>query len=210
MMRFYIYKVVPLLVVGCQVDIHTGHLVAAQFARPVGLPSVAPNHVARALVVQVVGLGIEAYVRPLVASHGEEACQVGHLVLPNARSSLNIRYPADHVFALQPHVDDVMLTALVSSPKPLVLLGLLVIDGHVLYRVGRKVLEHELAIALKEVLAIKQEIVHELAVVVDSPIALELHAWQLTEQGIEHRAFRQLELAGIVHDGVAPEVEADA
>ena len=209
-MRLDIDKVIPLLVVGHQVDIHAGHLVATQFAGPVGLPSVAPDQVAHVFVVQVVGFGKEAYVRPLVAPHGEEACQVGRLVLPKSCSGLDVCYPADHVFALQPHIDDVVLTALVGPSEPFILLGLLVIDGHVLHRVGRQILEHELAIALKEVFAVQQEVVHELAIVVDSPVALEFDARQLLQQGIEHRAFRQLELAGIIHDGVAPEVESDA
>ena len=210
MMRLDIDKVIALLVVRHQVGINADQLVAAQLAGPVGLPSVAPDQVERAFVVQVVGLGKEAYVRPLVAPHGKEACQVGRLVLPKSRSALDVCYPAHHVFALQPHVDDVVLTALVGPPEPLILLGLLVIDGHVLHRVGRQVLEHELPTAFEEVLAVQQEVVHELAVVVDAPVALEFDARQLTEQGVEHRAFRQLELAGIIYHGVAPEVESDA
>ena len=208
--RLDVDKVIPFLVVGHQVDIHAGHLIATQFAGSVGLPSVAPEHVARAFVVQVVGLSIEAYVRTLVASHSEEACQVGRLVLPKACSCLNVCYPAHCIFPFQPHIDDVVLTAFVGPSEPFVLFGLFVIDGHILHRIGRQVLEYQFAIALKEVLSVEQEIVHELAVVVDSSVALEFDARQLANQGVEHRAFRQLEQAGIVHDGVALMIETDA
>ena len=82
-----------------------------------------------------------------------------------------------------------------------------VVDGDVLDGVGGQVLEHELAVVAEELLAVEQQVVHELAFVVDASVRLHLHARQLTDECVEHGTFGQDEGVGVVDDGVALVVE---
>ena len=99
------------------------------------------------------------------------------------------------------------LRTLVLDAQPFVLVGLLVVDGNVLHDVGGQVLQHQLAVVPEELLAVEQQGIHKLALMVDASVRLQLHVRQLAQQSIEHGAFGQDEGIGIVDDGVAPVVE---
>ena len=87
------------------------------------------------------------------------------------------------------------------------MLGEFVVDLHFLHSVGRQVVEHHGVVASEELLAVEQQALHELAIVVDLSVLLQLHARHLLDEGIEHRAFCQLEGIGIVDQRVATIVE---
>ena len=86
----------------------------------------------------------------------------------------------------------------VLDAQPFVLVGLLVVDGDVLHGVGGQVFKHQLAVVTEELLAVEQQVVDELAVVVNATVALQLHARQLADEGVEHRPLGQDEGIGII------------
>ena len=100
-----------------------------------------------------------------------------------------------------------VLRTLVLDTKELILGGLLVVDGDVLHGVGGQVLQEQLAVVAEELLAVEQQVVDELAVVVDAAVAPQLYTRQLADEGIEHRAFGQDKGVGIIYQGVALVVE---
>ena len=204
-----IAMILPPLVAVADPEAEVGPLGAAQGVAGT-LPVVAFAWLA--VVVEVVGVGNDGQSREVAVAHGEEACQVAS-PLPTgegrggASSHLGVGNPAHHVLLLQSDVDDVALGLQVLDAEPLVLVGLLVVDGDVLYGVGRQVFEHELAVVAEELLAVEEQVVDELALVVDAAVALQLNAWQLTDEGVEHGAFGQDEGIGIIDNGVALVVE---
>ena len=129
-------------------------------------------------------------------AHGEEA---GEIAIAGACSCLRVGYPSYHVLLLQPNVDDIALRVFVLDAQPFVLVGLLVVDGDVLHGVGGQVFKHQLAVVTEELLAVEQQVVDELAVVVNAPVALQFHARQLTDEGVEHRPLGQDEGIGIIY-----------
>ena len=184
--------------------------VVVQAGLPLRLPSVAGMRIERtafarrAVVVQVVGIGIDADARMVAEAHGKET---GEEALVTATSCLHIAEPSDGVFLLQLHIHDVVLVVLLVAAQPLGLLGEFVVDLHFLHSVGRQVVEHHGVVATEELLAVEQQALHELAVVVYLSVLLQFHAWHLLDEGIEHGAFSQLEGVGIVDQRVATIVE---
>ena len=67
----------------------------------------------------------------------------------------------------------------------------------------RQIVEHNLVVALEEVLAVEREVVYLLTVDIDVAIALDLGSRQLAHKGVEHRAVGHVEGAGIIHECVA-------
>ena len=88
---------------------------------------------------------------------------------------------------------------LVLDAQPFVLVGLLIVDGDVLHGVGGQVLEHQLAVVAEELLAVKQQVVDELAVVVNAAVAFQLNTRQLADEGVEHRPLGQDKGIGIIY-----------
>ena len=190
--------------------------VVVQAGLPLRLPSVAGMRIERtafarcAVVVQVVGIGIDAYARMVAEAHGKEAGEEGLQTSPRRGGScscLHIAEPSDGVFLLQLHIHDVVLVVLLVAAQPLGLLGEFVVDLHFLHSVGRQVVEHHGVVATEELLAVEQQTLHELAIVVDLSVLLQFHARHLLDEGIEHGAFSQLEGVGIVDQRVATIVE---
>ena len=184
---------------------------------PQRLPSVAGMRIERtafarrAVVVQVVGIGIDADARMVAEAHGKETGEESPLQTSPRRggscSCLHIAEPSDGVFLLQLHIHDVVLVVLLVAAQPLGLLGEFVVDLHFLHGVGRQVVEHHGVVASEELLAVEQQALHELAIVVDLSVLLQFHARHLLDEGIEHGAFSKLEGIGIVDQRVATIVE---
>ena len=94
--------------------------------------------------------------------------------------------------------------------QPFVLGRLLVVESDLLHRVSGQVLQHQFAVTTEEVLAVQQQVVHELAVVVDSAVVMKLHARQLLQQPVEHGTLGQLQVRGVVDECVTFVIEAYA
>ena len=118
-------------------------------------------------------------------------------------SRLHVRHRADRIFLLQFHVHHVAVVAHHVLAEELALVAPLVVDFDGLHRVGRQVVEHNGVVATEEVLAVEQQRIDVLAVVVDATALLQLHARQLAHQRVEHRPFSQLEGVGIEDERVA-------
>ena len=202
-----IAPVTPFLVATLDVHLNAGQFGTAQ-AAVATVPLILA--VGMAVVVQIVGIADEGDARVVGMAHGEETGKVRRMILAIARTRLHVGQPAYHIFLLQTDVDDVALRPEVFLAQPFVLLRLFVVDGDVLHRVGRQVLKQQFAVALEEGLAVQQEVVDELAVVIDAPVALHLHARNLAQQFVQYRALGQLEGIGIVHDGVPFIIESHA
>ena len=119
-----------------------------------------------------------------------------------AYSPLHVGQIAFAIFALQDDVHHVVLRC-IGHAQPLALLRLLLVDLDVLHRVVRQVVEHHLALSTEEVVAVECQEVHLAPLHIDLAIVAQFHAWHLTDEGIEHRAFRHVEGIGIVDQRVA-------
>ena len=118
-------------------------------------------------------------------------------------SRFHVRHRADGVFLLQFHVHHVTVVAHDVLTEKLALVAPLVVYLNGLHRVGRQVVEHDGVVATEEVLAVEQQRIDVLAVVVDAPALLQFHARQLAHQCIEHRPLGQFESIGIEDERVA-------
>ena len=59
----------------------------------------------------------------------------------------------------------------------------------------------------EELLAVEQQVVHKLTVVIDSAVALQFHARQLFDEGIQHGAFRQHKGIGVEDESIILVIE---
>ena len=154
---------------------------------------------AAALVVQVVQVGVQ---RQLVHACPPAGHQFQPVAVVGACAGLDVAEGADGVLLLQTHVHHVALVVHVALHH-LRELAFAVEHLDLVHRVGRQVLERCLGVALEEVAAVDQQVVNLLAVHLDLAVLVQLGAWQLAYQGIEHRPLGQVEGVGIVDDGVA-------
>ena len=138
-------------------------------------------------------------------AQGKEA---GQIAVVGAAAGLHVGDPPNVVLFLQVHVHDIGLVAqfLVQA---LAQHARLFIYLHVFHHVGRQVVEHDLAILGKEVLAVEQQALYILAVDIDAAVVLELHTRHLADEAVEHAALRELKGIGIKHQRVALVVELD-
>ena len=83
------------------------------------------------------------------------------------------------------------------------LVGCLVIHLNLLHRVVRQVLQHQLVLPPKEVLAVQQQVLHFLAVDENLTLLVQLRAGHLTDERVEHRAVGHVEGIGIIHQRIA-------
>ena len=128
--------------------------------------------------------------------------ETSHIAVACTSCRLGIGYVATVVLALQLHVHHVVFLLNLCAYQS-TLLGRLVVYLQVLYRVVRQIVEHNLVVALEEVLAVEREVVNLLAIHIDVAIALYLSSRQLAHKGVEHRAVGHVEGAGIIHECVA-------
>ena len=168
-----------------------------------GCPCVVFTGLAR--VIEVIDVGDECHAGRGVEPVDEGAAKVAVLA---AVAALGVDEPAYVVLAFEAHVHGQHLGCR-DVVAALGVRGLTLIDLHVLDGVGRDVFEHEVVVAVKELLAVEQQRLHKLAVDLDLAVAVELHARQLRYQHIQHRPFGKLEGVGVVHDRVALVVEFD-
>ena len=151
-----------------------------------------------AVLVDVVGVAEERHARVVVVVETE---QPGHVAVVGAAARLGVGHVAAVVFALQLHVHHVVLLLHVVTNQ-LALLGALVEDLQLLHGVVGQVVEHDLILALEEVLAVQRQVVHLLAVDVDVAVFLQFCTRHLTDESVEHRAFGQVEGRGVVDQRV--------
>ena len=114
----------------------------------------------------------------------------------------DITHIASIILTLQLHIHHVVFLLYVVTNE-LTLLGALVKDLQFLDGVVGQVVEHHLVLTLEEVLTVERQIVHLLAVDIDITVVFELCPRHLTDQSVEHRAFRQVESRGVIHQCVA-------
>ena len=114
---------------------------------------------------------------------------------------------ADAVFLLEFHIHHIAVVSSHLLSKKLTLLAPLIIDLDVLHRIGRQVVEHDGVVATEKVLAVEEQRIHILAVVIDASTLFQFDARQLLYQCIEHRALGQFKGIGIKHQRVAFIVE---
>ena len=132
------------------------------------------------------------------ASVGGEAQpkQAPLVALLCATSERSVGDVAGRVFALELHVHHKLLLLHIDA-QPFALLGRLLIHLHVLYHIVGQVVEHHPVVALEEVLAIECEVINLASVDEYLSVVLQLHAWQLLDECIEHTPLGHIEGIGI-------------
>ena len=113
-------------------------------------------------------------------------------------SRLDVCRAATVIFTLQDNIHSVFLLALVLDAEVLVLFRLLVIDLDVLHGEVRQILQHHLVLALEEILAVERQVVYLPSVDEYLTVLLQLHARQLLDEAVQHRAFWHVESVGII------------
>ena len=166
--------ILPSFVAVADAEVHVGTFCLSEVVGLASLPAALLPRLG--VIVQIIGIGYNSELREVRVAHGEETGQVASA---GAAASLYVGKPTYHILLLQPYVYNVALCALVLDAQPFVLCGLLVVDGDVLYHVGGQVLQHQFAVSAEELLAVQQQVVHKLAVVVDASVGFHLHARQL-------------------------------
>ncbi len=156
-----------------------------------------------AVVVEVVDV---AHQRD-VGGGAEPRCeQTPGVSVLGAVSTLRVYYPPVVVLAFQLHVHR-QVALLIAVVAPLLLGGLPLVDLDVLDGICGDVLEHQVVLAVKKLLAVQQQRFDKLAVHLYLSRLVQLHARQLGYQRVEHRAFGQLEGVGVEHHRVALVIE---
>ena len=160
-----------------------------------------PRCAGRGGIVGVVAVEIGHRARVVGEAQTE---QLGTVATVGAHAHIGIHRPAKRIDALQPHVHHQLLLAVVQSlyAQGYIAVRFAPIDLHLVNHVGWQVVERNLGIATEEVPAVDEQVIHELAVHVDSP-AFQFDARQLTHQRIEHRAVSQFKGIGVIDNGVA-------
>ena len=171
----------------------------------------------RAVVAQVVDVGEECDARVRGVAHGKGSAEEGwgfrrlSEVLLTAEAlayaALRIREPRRVVVALQSHVHHHLFLCRLLANGALHVVGCPFVASDVLHHVGRHVVEEQLAVAVEEVLAVEQQGIHFAAVHGYLSAAMKLHARQLLDECVEHRAFCHREGIRIIDQRVAVHVE---
>ena len=200
--RIYAAIVCPPVVSSFHMKVHRRHLASAKGIRGTAFP--LPSFERFAAVVQVVGVCHNRQARELGMAHGKDAAQI---TVARATACLYIRHPANHIFFLQQHIKHTTLCLFVLAAQPFVLGSLLVVKFHLLHGIGRQVVQEQTAVMSEELLAVEQQVVHKLTVVIDSAVALQFHARQLFDEGIQHGAFRQHKGIGVEDEGIILVIE---
>ncbi len=156
-------------------------------------------------IVEVVEVAEDGDARVVGETQGEEP---GQVAVMGTAAHLDISYPTGVVLPFQVHVHHVGLVA-EFLVEHLPAQTRLVIDLHLLDHVGGQVVEHDLAVFGEEVLAVKQQALHILAVDIDAAVVLQFHAGQLTDESVEHASLGELEGIGVEDERVALVVELD-
>ena len=154
-------------------------------------------------VVEIVEIGKDGKARMGGISQCKEACQVAFI---SAASSLHITHPAYLVVLLQLYVHHQHLVANVFSHQ-FAQSSHFVVNPDVLHHIGGEVFEHDGAVFLEEILAVKQQTFHLFAVDEDASVILQLRARQLADERIQHRTFLQLESISVVDDRIAAKIK---
>ena len=154
--------------------------------------------------IQVVGGGIDCQARVVREAQGKES---GQPALLRSATYFCVGKCADAVFLLEFHIHHIAVVSSHLLSKKLTLLAPLIIDLDVLHRIGRQVVEHDGVVATEKVLAVEEQRIHILAVVIDASTLFQFDARQLLYQCIEHRALGQFKGIGIKHQRVAFIVE---
>ena len=131
-----------------------------------------------------------------------ESEETSEVAVVGAQSPFDVRKHATVVLAFQFHVHDIVLLRRFLT-LPFALFRRLVVDLHILYRVVRQVVEHHFVVAFEEVLAVERQVVHLLAINIDVAVIFQLGTRHLTNEAVEHGAFRQVESSGVVDHRVA-------
>ena len=171
----------------------------------------------RAVVAQVVDVGEECDARVRGVAHGKGSAKEGwgfrrlSEVLLTAESfayaAFRIREPRRVVVALQSHVHHHLFLCRLLANGALHVVGRPLVASDVLHHVGWHVVEEQLAVAVEEVLAVEQQGIHLSAVHGYLSAAFQLHARQLLDECVEHRAFCHREGIRVIDQRVAVHVE---
>ena len=135
-----------------------------------------------ALVVQVVERALHRQAR---LSLRVDTQQAGQVAVVGAAAHLGIAEGADGVLLLQAHVHHEALVVHVA-PHHLRQLALAVEHLDFVHRVGGKVFQGRLGVALEEVAPVDQQVVYLLAVHLDLAVLVQLGSGQLAYQCVEH------------------------
>ena len=152
-----------------------------------------------AILIDVVYIAKDGETGAVIVVKSEET---RHVALACASCHFGIRYVSTVVLTLQLHVHNVVFLLHFLAYKSAFLCRL-VVYLKVLYRVVRQIVEHNLVVALEEVLAVERKVVYLLAIYIDVAIALDLSSRQLAHEGVEHRTVGYVEGTGIIHECVA-------
>ena len=133
-------------------------------------------------------------------AHGKEATQI---TVFRTCSALKVSQQADGIFFLEIDIHHIRLVVLTLLAKEFAVLAILVVYLYLLDGIGGKILQHDLLVASEEILAVEQQILNKLAVVIDASIFLDFHTRHLPDQGIKHTALCQNKGIGVIDNSIS-------
>ena len=133
-------------------------------------------------------------------AHGKEAAQI---TVFRTCSALEVSQQADGIFFLEIDIHHIRLVVLTLLTKEFAVLAVLIVYLYLLDGIGGKILQHDLLVASEEILAVEQQILNKLAVVIDASIFLDFHTRHLSDQGIKHTALCQNKGIGVIDNRIS-------
>ena len=170
-----------------------------------------------AVVAQVVDIGKEGNTRLSIISHrkcppeeGRGFCLLFETLLTTKTHSYTtfcIRQPCGIIVVLQPHVHHHFLLSRLLPDSALHIVWRTFIAADILHHIGRHVIQEQFAVAVEEVLSVKQECIDFAPVHGNLSAIVQLHTRQFLDESVKHRPLGHRESIGVIHQCIAVHIE---